>query len=265
MGRADRAQPALLPHLRRAHAARRGVRAGARQAGRRGGQRRARACSNAGQGATRSCRPPTRCSPAGTTTSSRWSSGRPARARRRNMNVNEVLANRASEIARRRARRSSAWFIRTTTSISASRRTTCSRPRCTSPRRAQCTRTCCRRSSALRATLAGEERGAFEAIVKIGRTHLQDATPLTLGQEFSGYVAQLEHALGRAARRVAAGLHELAIGGTAVGTGLNAHPEFARRVCERNRERDRPSVRGGAEQVRRACRPRGAACSRTAR
>jgi fumarate hydratase class II len=71
---------------------------------------------------------------------------------------------------------------------------------------------------------------AFDAIVKIGRTHLQDATPLTLGQEFSGYVAQLGHA-GAAIRAAQAGLHELAIGGTAVGTGLNTHPEFAPRVC----------------------------------
>jgi fumarate hydratase class II len=81
----------------------------------------------------------------------------------------------------------------------------------------------------LRQTL--REKGvAFEAIVKIGRTHLQDATPLTLGQEFSGYVAQLEHAAG-AIRSAQTGLHELAIGGTAVGTGLNTHPDFAPRVC----------------------------------
>ena len=66
----------------------------------------------------------------------------------------------------------------------------------------------------------------FRTIVKIGRTHLQDATPLTLGQEFSGYVAQLDHGL----KHVAAALPhlcELALGGTAVGTGLNAHPKFA--------------------------------------
>ncbi len=66
----------------------------------------------------------------------------------------------------------------------------------------------------------------FAKIVKIGRTHLQDATPLTLGQEFSGYVAQLEHGL----KHVTAALPhlcELALGGTAVGTGLNAHPKFA--------------------------------------
>jgi len=71
---------------------------------------------------------------------------------------------------------------------------------------------------------------AFQSIVKIGRTHLQDATPLTLGQEFSGYVAQLEHAA-EAINAAQPGLYELAIGGTAVGTGLNTHPDFAVQVC----------------------------------
>lgn len=71
---------------------------------------------------------------------------------------------------------------------------------------------------------------AFLGIVKIGRTHLQDATPLTLGQEFSGYVAQLDLA-DNAITATQGPLLELAIGGTAVGTGLNAHPEFGVRVA----------------------------------
>jgi fumarate hydratase class II len=83
---------------------------------------------------------------------------------------------------------------------------------------------------ALRDTLAAKAQG-FADIVKIGRTHLQDATPLTLGQEFSGYVAQLDHGM-RHVRDSLAHLHELALGGTAVGTGLNAHPRFAARVAE---------------------------------
>ncbi len=70
----------------------------------------------------------------------------------------------------------------------------------------------------------------FSDIVKIGRTHLQDAVPLTLGQEFSGYVAQLDADLARIAATLP-GLYELAIGGTAVGTGLNTHPEFAERCA----------------------------------
>lgn len=71
----------------------------------------------------------------------------------------------------------------------------------------------------------------FHAIVKIGRTHLQDATPLTLGQEFSGYVAQLVQAEA-GLRGVLPGLYALAVGGTAVGTGLNTHPEFGTRVAD---------------------------------
>src|SRR5213083_472507 len=66
----------------------------------------------------------------------------------------------------------------------------------------------------------------FDDIVKIGRTHLQDAVPLTLGQEFGGYVAQLDADLTRIEQTLP-GVYELAIGGTAVGTGLNTHPEFA--------------------------------------
>src|SRR5437773_6117773 len=70
----------------------------------------------------------------------------------------------------------------------------------------------------------------FADIVKIGRTHLQDAVPLTLGQEFSGYVAQLDDDLARL-DQVLPGLYELAIGGTAVGTGLNAPAEFGEKAA----------------------------------
>lgn len=71
----------------------------------------------------------------------------------------------------------------------------------------------------------------FKDIVKIGRTHLMDAVPLTLGQEFSGYVAQTEYGL-KAIDAALPLLYELALGGTAVGTGLNAHPQFAARVAD---------------------------------
>ncbi len=73
---------------------------------------------------------------------------------------------------------------------------------------------------------------AFDGIVTIGRTHLQDATPIRLGQEFSGYAAQARQSIERANRAVQA-IRELPIGGTAVGTGINTHPEFGRRVCRR--------------------------------
>jgi fumarate hydratase class II len=76
------------------------------------------------------------------------------------------------------------------------------------------------------------KRAEFDAVVKIGRTHLQDAVPLTLGQEFSGYVAQLDGDIGRIEATLP-GLYEIALGGTAVGTGLNSHPEFAERVARR--------------------------------
>lgn len=82
----------------------------------------------------------------------------------------------------------------------------------------------------LKATLK-QKSDAFQDIVKIGRTHLQDATPLTLGQEFSGWVAMLEHNL----KHIELSLPhvgELALGGTAVGTGLNTHPEYAVRVAK---------------------------------
>jgi fumarate hydratase class II len=81
----------------------------------------------------------------------------------------------------------------------------------------------------LRETLAAKSR-EYRAIVKIGRTHLQDATPLTLGQEISGWVAQLDHAAAHVEGALPH-LAELAIGGTAVGTGLNAHPEFGERCA----------------------------------
>ena len=81
----------------------------------------------------------------------------------------------------------------------------------------------------LRATLKAKS-DAFAGIVKTGRTHLQDATPLTLGQEFSGYVAQLDMAKIIISAALAP-LRELAVGGTAVGTGLNTHPEFGERVA----------------------------------
>ena len=86
------------------------------------------------------------------------------------------------------------------------------------------------RLTVLKQTLS-DKAAAFNDIVKIGRTHLQDATPLTLGQEFSGWVAMLEHNL-RHLELSLPHLSELALGGTAVGTGLNTHPQYAVRVAE---------------------------------
>jgi fumarate hydratase class II len=75
-----------------------------------------------------------------------------------------------------------------------------------------------------------DKAAAFDKIVKIGRTHLQDATPVRLGQEFSGYARQVEMAI-RRVQGTYRPLGEVALGGTAVGTGINTHPEFARRAC----------------------------------
>jgi fumarate hydratase class II len=77
-----------------------------------------------------------------------------------------------------------------------------------------------------------EKQKQFAHIVKTGRTHLQDAVPLTLGQEFSGYVAQLDAAI-RNIEATLPGLYELALGGTAVGTGINSHPQFAEKAAKK--------------------------------
>ena len=80
------------------------------------------------------------------------------------------------------------------------------------------------------ATLAAKSKELW-GVVKTGRTHLQDATPIRLGQEFAGYAGQAERAV-RRLRRIQEELLEVALGGTAVGTGVNTHPQFASRVCE---------------------------------
>ncbi len=82
----------------------------------------------------------------------------------------------------------------------------------------------------LRDTLA-DKQAAFDSVVKTGRTHLQDATPITLGQEISAWVAQIDFGL-EAVRQALPGVYDLAIGGTAVGTGLNAHPDFGEQTAK---------------------------------
>src|SRR3989441_8003381 len=77
-----------------------------------------------------------------------------------------------------------------------------------------------------------EKADEFMQVIKTGRTHLQDATPIRLGQEFLGYVGQIERSIARM-RHAESELAEVALGGTAVGTGVNTHPEFAARVCQR--------------------------------
>jgi fumarate hydratase class II len=145
-----------------------------------------------------------------------------------NMNVNEVLANRASEILG--GERGPKRLLHPNDDVNLGQSSNDVFPTAMHVAAARAVHSeVIPALDRLCATLAAK-REAFAAIVKIGRTHLQDATPLTLGQEFSGYVAQLEQA--RAAlEAVLPGLYRLAIGGTAVGTGLNTHAEFSARAA----------------------------------
>jgi fumarate hydratase class II len=145
-----------------------------------------------------------------------------------NMNVNEVLANRASELLG--GERGPKRVVHPNDDVNLGQSSNDVFPTAMHIAAARALREDVLPAvESLRTTLAAK-RDAFAGIVKIGRTHLQDATPLTLGQEFSGYVAQLEHAEA-AIRATLPGLYALALGGTAVGTGLNTHPKFAGRVC----------------------------------
>ena len=144
-----------------------------------------------------------------------------------NMNMNEVLANRASELLG--GERGEARKVHPNDDVNRGQSSNDVFPTAMSVAAVEMMTRVTATVSALRDVLAAKSR-AFHDIVKIGRTHLQDATPLTLGQEISGWVAQLDHGLAHVASTLQH-LHELALGGTAVGTGLNAHPEYATRVA----------------------------------
>ena len=145
-----------------------------------------------------------------------------------NMNVNEVLANRASELLG--GERGECRLVHPNDDVNRSQSSNDVFP--TAMHVAAVTAITGKLLPAiekLRATLAQKSRD-FDDIVKIGRTHLQDATPLTLGQEFSGYVSQLEHGSTHL-HNALPHLYELALGGTAVGTGLNAPTGYAEQVA----------------------------------
>lgn len=146
-----------------------------------------------------------------------------------NMNVNEVIANRASELLGG-GRGNNLRKIHPNDDVNKAQSSNDVFP--TAMHIAAVQAICNHLMPAielLRDTLALKAE-SFKHIVKIGRTHLQDATPLTLGQEFSGYVAQLDHGMAHL-KAALPHLYEIALGGTAVGTGLNTHPEFAHRVA----------------------------------
>jgi fumarate hydratase class II len=147
-----------------------------------------------------------------------------------NMNVNEVISNRAIEIAG--GEMGSKKPIHPNDDVNMSQSSNDTFP--TAMHIAAATETARRLLPAIKTLRDALDAKAkeFAGVVKIGRTHLQDATPLTLGQEFSGYVSLLDRDGGRVAVALD-GLYDLAIGGTAVGTGLNAHPEFAERAAKK--------------------------------
>lgn len=146
-----------------------------------------------------------------------------------NMNMNEVIANRANELVGQGKGRYQP--IHPNDDVNHAQSTNDSFPTAIRVAAArQIVHLLIPAVQKLRDTLASKAE-QFAGIVKIGRTHLQDATPLTLGQEFSGYVSQLDHALIRLDAALQ-GLYELPLGGTAVGTGLNAHPDYAEQVAQ---------------------------------
>lgn len=147
-----------------------------------------------------------------------------------NMNVNEVIANRAIELAG--GERGSKNPIHPNDDVNKSQSSNDTFP--TAMYIAAARAVVNRLLPAIKELREGlaEKTEAFTDIIKIGRTHLQDAVPLTLGQEFSGYVDQLDMAM-QAIEQTLSGLYSLAIGGTAVGTGLNTHPQFAEFTVKR--------------------------------
>ena len=145
-----------------------------------------------------------------------------------NMNVNEVISNRAIELAG--GERGSKTPIHPNDHVNMSQSSNDTFPAAMHIAGAEeIVHRLVPAVTELRDALAAKS-AEYADIVKIGRTHLQDAVPLTLGQEFSGYVAQLDANLERI-QQVLPGIYELAVGGTAVGTGLNSPPEFADQVA----------------------------------
>lgn len=145
-----------------------------------------------------------------------------------NMNANEVISNRAIEIAG--GEMGSKKPIHPNDDVNKSQSSNDCFPTVMHVAAAEAIKTdLIPAVRALRETLDGKAK-SFDSIVKIGRTHLMDATPLTLGQEISGYVAQLDFSEKRL-HEALDGLMDLALGGSAVGTGLNTHPDYAKKVA----------------------------------
>ncbi len=144
-----------------------------------------------------------------------------------NMNVNEVISNRAIELAG--GKMGSKTPVHPNDHVNRSQSSNDTFPTAMHIAAVIAVEAMLPKVRVLRETLDGKAK-AFGHIVKIGRTHLQDATPLTLGQEISGWVSQIDHGVA-AVEATMPQLRELALGGTAVGTGLNTHPKYASRVA----------------------------------
>jgi fumarate hydratase class II len=151
-----------------------------------------------------------------------------------NMNMNEVLANRASEILG--GERGQKRLVHPNDEVNLGQSSNDIFPTAMHVAASLAVNRHLLPALASLRTSLQQKSEAFADIIKIGRTHLQDATPLTLGQEFSGYVAQLMRAE-KAIRAMLVPLQDLAVGGTAVGTGLNTPPEFGERVAAALRTR----------------------------
>jgi fumarate hydratase class II len=147
-----------------------------------------------------------------------------------NMNVNEVISNRAIEIAG--GELGSKKPIHPNDHVNMSQSSNDTFPAAMHIAAAQRVKECLIPAVHSVAGALRAKQKEFESVVKIGRTHLQDAVPLTVGQEFSGWVSLLERDIKRLEQALD-GLYDLAIGGTAVGTGLNTHPEFAERAARK--------------------------------
>jgi fumarate hydratase class II len=146
-----------------------------------------------------------------------------------NMNVNEVISNRAIEIAG--GEMGSKKPVHPNDHVNMSQSSNDTFPTAMHMAAAEAMMGMLPTVQKLRDALDAKSK-QWNHVVKVGRTHLQDATPLTLGQEFSGYVTQLDRAM-VACKEALHHLYDLAIGGTAVGTGLNAHPEFGERTAKK--------------------------------
>lgn len=145
-----------------------------------------------------------------------------------NMNANEVIANRASELLG--GERGATRLVHPNDQVNLGQSSNDVIPTAMHLAALSALRDDLRPALTTLETALLDKSREFWSIIKTGRTHLQDATPIRLGQEFLGYAGQAERANARLAR-ASQDLEEVALGGTAVGTGINTHPEFARRVC----------------------------------